>query len=432
MIEQRCRELIETISFASLTREEQERLVVLMTHDIAMAAKASDTDLVQSLCDNELLVVSNRPHRDNDYNCDIATYTLFGQTARLRSAEAAAAQNAMAITTSLREDFVNGTHPGAVIFPLVLAEAERRALPLERMLDAAAVGLKISILLLDEFGKAAASHGYRPTTAINTIAGAAALAVAQGFSSDDILAAMAAASGMVQGLAFPFQEGTEEWLVQVPLVAHAASLACKNAKAIHFHHLEFLSGERSLGSLWGVPPDARLPANLSLTRIGVKRHPVNSFVQPVVEAVLRMNRVETHRIGSVHVRVPKVFETIPTLMNYGPLVSPNLGLLSIPVSAALAFMHQRLDFADFRMANDAAVLQLARKVQVEFTEELSEYDVQVMLNSAEELVSTVKTTFFYPSLEEELAWIRAQNPKPVPWLNRLTDWFYCREGGRQR
>ena len=431
MIEQRCRELLETVSFASLTTEEQERLIVLLSHDIAMAAKGSETDFVRTLRDNELLDEPLAENRGAKYT---AKYTLFGQSAKSLSTDDAAAQNAMAVTASLREDFVNGTHPGAVIFPLVLAEAERNALPMERMLDAAATGLKLSMLLLDVYGKAAAEKGYRATTFINTIAGAAALSVAQGASTDDTMAAMAAAAGMVQGMAFPFQEGTEEWLVQVPLVAHAASLACKNAKALHFRHDNFLSGKQSLGSLLGVGTNAPLPENLSLTRIGVKRHPVNSFVQPVVEAVLRLKDVKSEDIEAVRVTVPQSFKAMPTLLNYGPLSSPNLGLLSIPISTALALLQKRLDFADFRMSNNPEVFALANKVQVEFESRLSQYDVEVLVqmrhgqapDQASERASAVDTAFFYPSLADEIAWIHEQYSQPLPWLEQLLNWYHQR------
>ncbi|BCL80715.1 MmgE/PrpD family protein [Ktedonobacteria bacterium brp13] len=412
LIEQHCGEILRTVSFKSLTSEEKERLIVLISHDIAMAAKASQSDIVRTLIDDELFGNSG------------AKYTLFGQSERSLSADQAAAHNAMAITASLCEDFVNGTHPGSVIFPLLLAEAERTSLSIEQMLDAATAGLKISMFLLDMYGKAVAEKGYRPTTVINTMSGAAALALAQGASSEEALAAMSAAAGMVQGLAFPFQEGTEEWFVQVPLVTHAASLACRNAKALYFRHTEFLSGERSLGRLLGVSMDADLPDNLSLTRIGVKRHPVNSFVQPVVEAVLRLQNVDSKLIEAVHVMVPPSFAAMPSLLNNGPLSSPNLGLLSIPISSALALIHKGLDFSDFRKANDEAVLALANKVKVEFHNQLSQYDVHVVVNTADgKQESVLKTSFFYPSLADELTWIQEQYNQPLPWVGKLIDWY---------
>jgi len=411
-IEHYCKEILETSSFAALTGEEQERLLVLIAHDIAMAAKASQDDLVRTLLDEELLGDSN------------AKYTLIGQTKRSISADHAAAHNAMAVTTSLCEDFVNGTHPGAIIFPLLLAEAERSSLSIDRVLDAATAGLKISLLLLDIYGKAAAEKGYRPTTIINTLAGTAALAIAQGLSSEDTLAAMSAAAGMIQGNAFAFQEGTEEWFVQVPLVTQAASLACKNVRALYFRHKDFLSGERSLGSFLGVATDAHLPNDLHLTRIGVKRHPVNSFVQPVVEAVLRLRNVESTQVQAILVQVPPSFAAMPNLQNKGPLSSPNQGILSIPISAALALIHKKLDFADFRQANDESVLTLASKVQVEIDDKLTRYDVRVLVTTADgEQEANLETSFFYTSLKDELAWIQEQYNQPLAWINQLVDWY---------
>jgi 2-methylcitrate dehydratase PrpD len=412
LIEQQCREILRTVSFKSLTSEEQERLIVLMSHDIAMAAKASQSDFVRTLIDDELLGNSS------------AKYTLLGQSERSLSEDQAAAHNAMAITASVCEDFVNGTHPGAVIFPLLLAEAERTSLSVERMLDAAAAGLKISMLLLDVYGRAVAEKGYRPTTVINTMSGAVALALAQGASNEEALAAMSAAAGMVQGLAFPFQEGTEEWFVQVPLVTQAAIMACRNVKALYFRHPEFLSGERSLGSFLGVSMEDNLLDNLSLMRIGVKRYPVNSFVQPVVEALVRLQHVDSEQIEAIRVMVPASFAAMPNLLKTGPLTIPNLGLLSIPVSSALALINKRLDFSDFRQANDEAVVALAHKVQVEFQDQLLQYDVHVVVSTADsKQESRVKTSFFYPTLADELSWIQGQYKQPLPWIGKLVDWY---------
>lgn len=101
------------------------------------------------------------------------------------------------------------------------------------LLDGAVVGLKLVWLLSDVFGANLADKGYRPTTAINVMAGVAGLGSAQGQASELILGAMAAAAGMISGLALPFQEGTEEWIVQVPLAVQAALLGGQFLGAPH-------------------------------------------------------------------------------------------------------------------------------------------------------------------------------------------------------
>lgn len=429
MLEQLCRDIYETVSYENLTIEEQERLTVLMIHDVAMAVQSADLIFTRTLIDEELLLADGQLSDG---------YSLWGRLEKSRSFDMAAQHNAMAITASIREDFVIGTHPGAVIFPLVIAQAERQDLSMEAILSAAAVGLKTSLLLLEVFNKAVAKAGYRPTTAINTIAGAAALAKAQGKRADEAIRAMSAASGMMQGYTFHFQEGTEEWLVQVPLVVSAATLACKNAGALHFSHPTFLSGERSLGTLLGVRTtdfmgnSGLAGFHLSLMRLGVKRHPVNSFVQPVVEAVVRLlaqcpkDVSERHvsEINEILVAVPEGFRVVSeTFLNPGPLTSPNLGILSLPVSVALTLIHKRLRFEDFRGANDAHVVELAKRVRVEFSAELTGYDVRVEFSVAGKVQqSACPTTFFYPSLAEELAWVKEQiSDQNVLWINRLSD-----------
>jgi hypothetical protein len=115
---------------------------------------------------------------------------------------------------------------------------------------------------------------------------------------------------------------------------------------------------------------------------------------------------------------------MPNLLKTGPLTIPNLGLLSIPVSSALALINKRLDFSDFRQANDEAVVALAHKVQVEFQDQLLQYDVHVVVSTADrEQESSVKTSFFYPTLADELSWIQGQYKQPLPWIGKLVDWY---------
>lgn len=418
MIEQRCLDVIESTRFDSLDAGEQERLMVLLIHDFAMGSAASDTEFARNMVDKEQL-------RDRGY-------TLFGRTDRSRSFDMAVQYNAMAITASIREDFVSGTHPGAILFPLLLAQTERSSLEVSRMLDAAAVGLKLSLLLTDAYGKAFAAKGFRPTTALHAMAGAAALSRLQGSSPEDAMKALSAAAGMVQGLAFAFQEGSEEWLVQVPLAAEAAILAVRNAPSMRFYHPNPLSGERSLSSWLGVDSSslAASPETLKLTRIGVKKHPVNSFVQPVVEAVLRTGAggYPDGDVAEVLVVVPQEFSAMmPTLAATGPFPSPNLGLLSIPASVALAIQGGGLVFSDFRRSNDADVAELASKVRIEFSLDLKQYDVHVKVRKAgEDLEQHLETSAFYPSLQEEIQWTFRQYPHPIPWTDRVLQWFEAR------
>ena len=94
--------------------------------------------------------------------------------------------------------------------------------------------------------------------------------------------------------------------------------------------------------------------------------------------------------------------------------------LIIPSSVALALSNQGIQFDDLRKANQPDVLELAQKVEINYSPELNSYDVRVMLvSNGQEWDSSVATSFFYHSLEQDLEWIRYECPQPLPWLEEL-------------
>lgn len=414
MLEQTCREIVEQTRYDTLKKNEINRIVTLFAHDIAMAAESGGQlafDLIQE--ESDLIGQTG--------------YTLWGRTEKCLSMDLAVQYNAMAVTASIREDFVAGTHPGAILFPILYAESEKRAYPVQELITTAAIGLKLAQLLNAHFGKYLSGRGYRPTTVAGSISAAGALAWLRYKSAVQALGAMAAAAATANGFAFPFQEGTEEWLLQVPLSAQAAIAACRNIRSTHFQHEQFLTGSYSLGSLLGYEADVA-PSQADVTsimNIGVKRHPVNSFVQPVVEALLRSDNVPTEEIQAVTVAVPESFARMqPALTGTGPYEKPNLSLFSIPISGAIALINRQLLFDDLKQANDPDVQSLAKKFSFEFSADLANYDVRIqIIAKGNSSVEYVDTSCFYPTLEEELQWIKEQHGGTLSWVEQfLKEW----------
>jgi 2-methylcitrate dehydratase PrpD len=344
----------------------------------------------------------------------------------------AAAYNAMAITASIREDFINGTHPGAIIFPVLYAESERRCYSVQDLLASAAIGLKLACYLNQELGQHLSAKGYRPTTVIGTIAAAGALTWLRYQSEEQSLEAMAAAAGSVTGFAFPFNEGTEEWLLQVPISANTAIMACNNVHSLSFHHHQFLTGDFSLGNLIGYKYNEPVCIEdaVKLDHIGVKRHPVNSFVQPAVEALLRgfsEKNIKIESISEITVNVPVSFKKmLPNLNRTGVMQRPNLSLLSIPISGAIAIIQKRLLFNDLQRANDREVQELAKKFSIVFSPKLENFDVNIQVRTNEDhFTSSVKTSYFYPTLQAEMEWIREQHHETFYWVEQyLNQWSF--------
>lgn len=331
ILEQQCMEIMHNTIYPSLSDGEKERLLVLVAHDLAMGAKESRSRWV-----NDLLTL------DSALLNEQGAYSMLGKNTRTDSFDLAVRHNSMAITASIREDFVAGTHPGAIIFPLLMAETERSSKNAEEFLTAAAIGLKLAILLNSVFGKALAQKGYRATTVVGAMAGAASLSMLRGYSLSEAMKAMSVAASTGLGFAFSFLDGAEEWIVQASLASQLANLACLNAKSLHFAQDKFLTGERSLSHLLECEV-CRNPqtVDLSLVNIGVKRHPVNSFVQPVVEAVLRLPQVNVSDIDSIVVSVPESFSSMSMLSLTGPYPRPNLALVKHSVKCCTCPVQSR-------------------------------------------------------------------------------------------
>lgn len=411
-LEEASLQIIEKTRFDALTESEVDRIQMLLIHDAAMGAAAGGHPLVQGLIEEAGGLLGENG------------YTLMGESQKCLSNDLAVQHNAMAITVSIREDFVAGTHPGAILFPLLIAESERKTYAYERLIESAAIGLRLARLLNVHLGKALSGKGFRATTVIGSIAGAGALTWLKEQSSGYVLKAMSAAASAACGLLYPFQEGTEEWLVQVPIAAQIAILASRNTKSLTYSHDHFLTGTYSLGSFLQIDLDQDVKFDLiqetDLLQIGVKRHPVNSFVQPVVEALLRMKEVTVRDITKVTVEVPVSYPKNFYLMHPGPFEKPNLSLLSIPVSSAIAIVRRGISYEDFQTANDPEVLELAKRFEIIYASDLTSYDVRVIMHLQHgEQSANVVTSYFYPSLEDEFKWIQAQHRDVLPWVDNL-------------
>ncbi len=405
MLENVIKGLIQEAQSHPINDQEADRLMALILHDVAVGSEAARHPWVTGILDHEEDALGEEG------------YTLFGRKEKSSSFDLAVQHNAMAITASICEDFVKGTHPGAVIFPLLLAESEKEKYAADRLLISAAVGLQMAQLLNFHFGKPLADKGFRATTLVGAMAGAAALAWLREESEEAALQAMAVAASSASGFAFPFHAGTEEWPIQVGVAAHTASIACRIAKTLHFYNDRFLSGEHSFGKMLDVLPLQEESGKYSVMEIGVKRHPVNSFVQSVIEALLRLEDVDVSQVEGIRVQVPPGYQAMPVLMNKGPFEKTNLALLSIPVSGALALTFKRMKFEDLRRANDREILDLAGRFEIVIDEDLKDYDTIVMVKEKEkEWQSQVKSSCFYPSLAEELSWIREQKGETLEWV----------------
>lgn len=187
-----------------------------------------------------------------------------------------------------------------------------------------------------------------------------------------------------------------------------------------------MTGDYSLGKWIGYDEEqcATLEETTNLINIGVKRHPVNSYVQPVVEALLRINAqkdVMLESVRSVTITVPDSFSRMePNLTRTGFYNKPNLSLFSIPISGAISLIRGKLQFDDLKHANDSDVQALANKFAVVYSSELSQYDVKASIQTENGLVSSfVNTSFFYPTLETELQWIREQHGETLLWVEQF-------------
>lgn len=239
----------------------------------------------------------------------------------------AAFVNAASSHFAEQDDVHNGSvfHPGAVVFPPVLAVAQAIGASGREAITAAASGYEVGIRVGEFLGR---THYkvFHTTGTAGTVAAAAATARLLGLSADETLNAIGSAGTQAAGLWEFLRDGAESKQLHT---AHAASAGLASAYlareglkgAVHV-----LEGPQGMGA--GMSSDAdparlvdRLGERWALAETSFKFHAACRHTHPAADALLSIVSDNTLDIGSIREVVAHVHQAAIDVL--GPVVLPN-------------------------------------------------------------------------------------------------------------
>lgn len=413
-------ERVRAITWNALPASVAERAVVICLHDLAMGYRGA----LQSWAASVIGDTASAPG-----------YWREGLPSHPARPEAVAESHAVAMASTVCEDFYGAVHLGPVILSSVLAVCEAEHVGPDGVLEAVIAGFEAGITIQDLVGAEVAQRGIRTTPFVGALASAYALSKLAGWSCTQTASMVTRlASGAWFG-SYPLANGTDEWIYQSGAAARAVVdafrrnlyfIAPNNAPLQSF--IEWINpraAEQPGGSKDGMTRPA-----YRIAEVGVKRYPTNVYVQPAVDAAAQLaGRVgDIADIQSITVRVTPSVAAGKSHVHPGPFRRPLQGVLSIPVGVAMALVYPGFTFADFTRSNDESVQALARRVKVVADASCQLFGCSVEIRTSEGCAQeSIHPGRYFPSVQEELEFLRQQRLLDgvfgTPWGARLKR--YC-------
>lgn len=130
------------------------------------------------------------------------------------------------------------THPGPVIVPAALAQAELEGRSGQELIVALVVGYELVCRLADEFIPSTAARGFRPSPLFATLGAALSCGKLMALDEDRLLTAIALATHFASGLNEGPRAGTNELLIHEPQATRNGVFAAMMARAGHIKGAE--------------------------------------------------------------------------------------------------------------------------------------------------------------------------------------------------
>ncbi|MCW3474755.1 MmgE/PrpD family protein [Limobrevibacterium gyesilva] len=294
--------------------------------------------------------------------------TILGSDVVAPAADAAFA-NATLGHGLVREDMHAGSigHHGVVIWPVLLALAQRNTVSGARFLTAAAIGYEIGGRIGRALFTADLALLFRPTGILGPLAGAAAGGYLLSLPEDAAVSALALAANTASGLnQWPYEGGSDMYF-HPGFAARGAITSIALAQAGAYGSENILEGE---GGLFAAFRRAAAPAAIQLFPDGQeeilavynKPVPACNFAQTACQAAIRVaEEVDSiDAIESVAVHLPEAAIRYPGCDFNGPFERALQAKMSIQYGVAAALVRKAVAEENYRRLDDPAVLRLAR------------------------------------------------------------------------
>ena len=223
---------------------------------------------------------------------------------------AAYANSEMMHVSGLFDSYRMLTHPGPVLVPAALANAELEGRSGKDLIVALAAGYEFELRLCDEFIPSTAARGFRPSPIYSTMGAAMASGKLLGLNEDGLTATIAIASNMASGLNEGPRVGANDNAIHEPQAARNGVFAGLIAREGHIKGAETsLEGESGFYTAYTGNNKGKLsysftgrqhhdPADVTkdlgkewkLLTAMFRMYPVAGYNQPVIDLVAEMKQ----------------------------------------------------------------------------------------------------------------------------------------------
>jgi 2-methylcitrate dehydratase PrpD len=297
--------------------------------------------------------------------------TIIGRPGRFAHPDAAFANAALGHGL-VREDMHAGSiaHLGVVVWPTLLALAERTQVGGAELLAAAVVGYEAGARIGRALMSAELARLFRPTGLVGPLGAALAGSRLIGLDEDGAVHALALAANTVGGLNQWPHTGASEMYFHPAFAARNAFAAIELAAQGATASEAILEGEAGLFAAFkrarpAAPIELFADGRAEILAVFNKPVPACNFAQTPCQAALRVAAPLRHDRGaglravpSIAVRVPEASKRYPGCDFAGPFASPLQAKMSIQFNVAAALARNGITEDNYRWPDDPAIARL--------------------------------------------------------------------------
>ena len=268
----------------------------------------------------------------------------------------------------VREDMHAGSiaHHGVVIWPVLLALAQRTPVSGALLLCAAAIGYEVGGRVGRALMTAGLARLFRPTGILGPLAGAMAGSVLLGLDEDASVSALALAANTSSGLNQWPHEGGSDMYFHPGFAARSAVTAIELAEAGAYGSEHIIEGPAGLFAAFGrvsAPEAITLfpDGGEEIMAVYNKPVPACNFAQTACQAAIRVAQ-EIDNVGAIDaiiVHLPDAAIDYPGCDFAGPFRHALQAKMSIQYGVAAALVHRSVAEENYRRLDDPAVQRLA-------------------------------------------------------------------------
>jgi 2-methylcitrate dehydratase PrpD len=341
--------------------------------------------------------------------------SIIGSRKRVATGDAAFA-NATLGHGLVREDMHTGavSHLGVVIYPALLASAQRKPVHGRDFILAAACGYELGASIGRALVDAQFVKLHRPTGTTGPIAAAAAGSLALGLSEDAMVSAIGLAANTAGGLnEWPYAGGDEMFF-------HPGFAARNAVTAVELAELGAFASETALDGLSGlfaafnridrIAAVAPFKGDWEILYVYYKPAPACNYAQTACQAALvlaQQDGIPSADIEAIRVRCSEAAVAYPGCNFAGPFERILQAKMSIHFCVAATLAQGRIAESNYRLLDDPEIMRLAHAITLEAGDEFTKSyparqgaEVTVTLRSGE--TRTERLTDVVPATPGEI------------------------------